>query len=489
MALVFKVNGRDLSSYIRAAHGEGLDPAPGEYREPQFSGSQALGEGLTYVGDAVNNSTKVFPLILKAANTDALYALIRNIRNDLVKGNQVEYSSTNATASTFWGLEGGVLDPDFEFWLDQGGKCRATLTIYTRPYGHTGTTRLLASAAGSGAMSVLASGIAGDADAVAKITVNMATKAYGAPIVLYGIKHPIPSGWTPEWRGASIALATSILDNGYFAGYATAFRNLVGASGAMASQYAAFGLGATSNYSKPAQLGELNLAPLSYVGRHRVIAGVRTYLSVPSERPQVGFRFDPVGALRFNPSDMQLTGAATLRKVSLSGASGGFNLVDFGEINIPTSSASSAPFALLTYSGASFVSVASTGGANASYPIQIEGLYLIPVDHAAGVFVNPKASGAWLSAPGKTGTSMLTLNSVDKSVMYKAGSAADPAVAGLRGDFPSIPAGPSAARVVVLAAGQENRELYDTANPIINWVAHDPVSISVEVRERFTYMR
>lgn len=496
MALVFKVNGRDLSSYLRVNHGDGLDPAPGEFMDPQYAGSAAMGEGQFFVGDAVNNSAKVFPLILKAATTDLLYQLIRDIRADLAKGNQVEYRSGGASASTFFDLEGGVLDPDFEFWLDQGKRCRATLTIHTRPYGHTGTTRLLASTVGTGAINVLASGLSGDMDAVARITVGMATKAYNSPLVLYGVKHPVPSGWSPEWRGASISLATSIPNNnGEFNGYATAARSLVGASGAMASQYVAFGLAAATNYSVNAQLGEFNLPPLSHVGKHRIIAGVRSYLSVPSAKPELSLYFDPVGNVRFSPSAMQKTGKTSLRKAALSGASGGFNLVDFGEINVPTSSASAAPFAMFGYSGASLVAAASTGGANASYPIQIEGLYLIPADKAIGVFVHPKSVGSapintyWAVATGRGGTSTLTLDGVDRSVFYRSGSSADPAVNGLRGDFPNIPATPSAARVVVLAAGQENPVYFDTANPIINWVAHDPVSVGIEVRERFTYLR
>jgi len=472
MALVFKVNGRDLSSYLRVNHGDGLDPAPGEFMDPQYAGSAAMGEGQFFVGDAVNNSAKVFPLILKAATTDLLYQLIRDIRADLAKGNQVEYRSGGASASTFFDLEGGVLDPDFEFWLDQGKRCRATLTIHTRPYGHTGTTRLVGSSVVTGMGNILASGLKGDADAQA--VVKIAGQAGTQSTFMYGVKAPVPSGWVPEWRAASIGYATGWLLATIMIGPL-----MKGASGRLASQTAAFGLAATANYGyeKAWALGEVKLPPVTYAGKHRLFVGARTLLAatVTSTRPLLYLANNPIGGFQNqngNPAsgafgDFELLGVATLVDTD-------WKLFDMGELNIPTSLASTSPRMHMLFRGASGWVPASAG---ASHPIEIEGMFLLPIDHQAGVFM----PGGGSPFSGSGATAIATLDGVNQQAIYTNGFSAR-YDQNLRGDFPGIPVPSGGARVVTLTGETKTNNNND-------WVTNAQTTVSVEVRERFTYLR
>lgn len=470
MPLVLKVNGRDLAPYLRVAHEDGLDPAPADAITPQFTGSPAIGEGQSFVGDAINNAQMAFPLMLKAATTDALYQLIRDIRRDLFKGAVVEYRSGGASASTFFDLEGGDLDPDFEFWLDQGGKCRAQLTIYRRPYGHSGTTRLLASTVGTGALNILASGLTGDVDAQAQIRFALPSRAEQRQVVAFGVKRAAPSAWTPEWRAASILQAPS---QGAILG---ATRWLFGGSGRMASQYCAFVINSVS-LVVPARtlLGQAQLPPALYPGQYRLFAGVQGSFASANPKPRLQAMFDPVGVLP--PASGIWFASQSALKPCGDGfpiASGGtqWRLADLGQLNFPSGALGASPMLALTYSaGDTTASVIQSAG---SFPVNVEGLYLIPIDGTAGVV--PDSDTYRVS-----GTSTLTLDGVESSAKHAmVGSATFDRTGEMRGNFPAIPAGTSA-RVVALAG--------DGARSNGDWVPHVPIGVSIAVRERFSYLR
>ena len=133
------VNGRNLSQSVRAQHDEGFDPVDAERIEPQFSGSPAFQEGAEFVNDAEGNREWTVPLILTAADRAALHQLVVDIENDLVSGAQVEFASSSNDPSTFFDLERGKLEVEYQYFLSVHATTRATLKLWTRPHGYTGT--------------------------------------------------------------------------------------------------------------------------------------------------------------------------------------------------------------------------------------------------------------------------------------------------------------------------------------------------------------
>lgn len=471
MALKLVVNGRDLTTYNRMAHGDGHEPASADAFDPQFTGSTAIGEGQTFVGNSLGNVAMSFPLILKAASTDALYQLIRDIRTDLVKGNTVEYQSGGATQSTFFDMESGKLEPQFEFWLDQNARCRAQLTIWRRPYGHTGTSRVIASAAGTGPMTITATGVLGDVNAQGVLNVRLAgaTTQGSNPTaqIMYGVKYPAPSGFNPLWD------VNRFTSEG-FSGNATPVTPTTMASGRIGNKYmgyyaggSALGLGTSFTQGPIAYL-----PPQTYPGRYRVIANIRTSITMATSanRIEVGLQYAAGLA------------AAVNNKVSLASCQN-WTAIDLGEINVANGVATgNLQLKFSTRTVASPVGTMVLPSGLASHCYHVDGITLIPLDAAAGLTV----PGAALSHPS-------SINAVDtpgRLLSYATGVAASPLISAggdyLRGNWPTIPPTGSpgasgAAQVVILPLVAAAT----TAEPLGNREHR----VHVAVRERFSYLR
>lgn len=455
------MNGRDLTAYNRLAHGDGHEPASADSFDPQFTGPSALGEGQSFVGNSLGNVAMSFPLILDAANTDALYQLIRDIRTDLVKGNTVEYRSGGASQSTFFDMESGKLEPNFEFWLDQNARCRAQLTIWRRPYGHTGTSRVIASAAGTGPMTVTATGVLGDVDAKANLTVRRASASggIGQGAVVFGVKYPVPSGFNPIWNASRIAaetlfpVGTTVSATSLASGrISNSFRAVLPIGSAMA-------LGTWT-----AQPIFLPVSKQTYAGRYRMLVNIRNRIALATYANRIE-------AVPF------VDGLELPARRSLATAQN-WAAFDLGEITIPSVGATST-FGVNIWG----VNTASpVGSIVATYPIQVDGVSLIPVDINAGI---ANATGWGLGA-----SSVLGLNGIDGSVLaYETQGATplyDAGKASVRGQLPELPptgspAASGAAQIFVWSAPAAAT----SSEPLGN----SEHRVTVTVRERFSYMR
>ncbi len=356
MAQLLKVGGFDFSKWIRVAHEDGMDPANPDYAEPQFSGSTAFGEGQAYAGDAVSNRAMSFPAILGATSTDALYALIREANAALTKGALVEYRSGGASEISYLNLEAGRLDPQFEFFLDQNGRCRATLHLWTQPRAHTGTTRVIASMPmGSAAIVQFpATGVIGDVAALANLEVRVGSAAAtSGRVIAWGI-HPHPSF-------NAIHVATS--------GLAQAGATVRGASGAVGSQYTAIPVSPTSA-SGIAYTAFIS-PPDAHVGRHRVLAIGRSGLSGPIAL----YGEDRFGAV------LGATALATQTDLTR------WQTIDLGEVQVPSRLPGQEPVPTQVVN--IFAGGASGHAVNASPGFHLNRLILIPLDHSAGILRTP----------------------------------------------------------------------------------------------------
>lgn len=361
MATTLKVNGRDLSNYLRVAHEDGMDPGDPEFSEPQFAGVAAFQDGQAFVDDAVNNRKLTFPLHLKADSTDALYALIREInREDLRQGNEIEYRSGSAGQSSFFDLERGRLEPKFEFWLDMNKRARAVLTLWVRPYARTSGRRLIASLSGTGPMQFPVTGIVGDVEALANLEARVGSQvASSGRLIGYGIH-----------RSASfLAWHQAVAANGQ------ASSVLAGASGAVGSQY--LGIPVSPTGASGVAYREFLTPAGGYVGRSRVFAIARSGLSagIPI------YAKDRFGAV------LGPTAQATVVDIKR------WQVIDLGEVQVPdrrsTQEAIPTQFVELYAGGASGYAI------NASRGLQLNGLLFLPLDEAPGIM---RSAGADVSA-------------------------------------------------------------------------------------------
>lgn len=459
MAQVLKVGERDFSSFIQNAHDAGLDPANSEYSVPQFSGAPALGEGQSFVADAVGNRLQSYPLILKASNTDALYQLVRDINGELKKGEQVEYRSGGASQSTFFDLERGQLKIQFEYWLDQAARARCMLHLWTRPFGHSGTTRLVASILGTGPQILTASGMVGDVPAQGKLRVAMASRtALEEPLLIYGLKHPVPSGWSPIYTPAHLA---STLTKPLTPATASSF----GASGRLASQYRGFAVVPTTT-ANPQALFQLPLREADS-GRYRALLSVRHLVSSADGKahPSAYLQLSKHDAVSNENNDpVRLTSIPLNR----------WRIVDFGEITIDIGLAQ---YFKLGYMGASGATAIAT------YPIQCDGGILLPVDQGAGILIGDQVESSFLPAASYS----VELDAIERQVLVKGASPGGEQILAeqtgrLRGNFPLIPAGDGAAQILVWGGAHRGSSGTDQEEA-------EPLAWSIAARERFTYLR
>jgi len=267
MALpTFKVGPLDITEYIRFGDEDGFDLVNAEHQEPQFAGSAAFSEGLTYVTDAIGNRVWTVPLILDSDSTDNLHALIRQIRSELTQGTQIEFKMPSATDSTYWTLERGKIEEQFQYFLAIHNRTRAVLKLWTRPLGRIATPRTIASFQSTGPVSFPATGILGDVNALANLEVRVGSQAAtSGRLIAYGV-HPHPS-FNALRHAASIGAA---------GGLQASSVPTIGASGAVGSMYAGIPISPTT--ASGIALREYLTPPDAHVGRHRVFAILRSGL-------------------------------------------------------------------------------------------------------------------------------------------------------------------------------------------------------------------
>lgn len=170
MAFTFKLGSLDLSSYVRVGPQDGLDIYGSGWEEPVFSESAAA-EGQPLISLDTRNREMVWPLFLKAASKDALYALKAQITREIRCGTRplrVEWKSATSTNSTFYDVAHARLDEHTNFRLDEHNWTDVGLRVWCQPpWGHTGTYRNLATIAATGIFAMAVPSVAGDMNAQA----------------------------------------------------------------------------------------------------------------------------------------------------------------------------------------------------------------------------------------------------------------------------------------------------------------------------------
>jgi hypothetical protein len=362
--LLLRVNGRDLTTYMRMAHEDGFDPSGGEdLLEHVYAGAGALREGQSYVSDVVSNRPWNVPLILEAATTDALHALIRDINADLVRGAMVEFRAKNTTDISNFTLERGILRPQYEHWLVAASKVRAVLTLTTTPFARTSAPRLVASLppgvggtplATQSLVHFPATGILGDRQALTNIEVRVGSQiASSGRMVAIGV-HPHPS-FNPQFHasdGRMEAQASSVV---------------AAASGAIASKVIGIPISPTGASGVAARF--YLTPPDAHIGRHRVLGVMRSGL----DQPVTLYARDRFGA------PLGPTVAASQLDQNRLG------MIDLGEVNVPARASGQegvpTQFIELIGGGASGAQIVASRG------LQFNSITLIPLDVSPGLMM------------------------------------------------------------------------------------------------------
>lgn len=368
MSVVLNVNGRDLAQYARPWAEDGFSMDPEAIDDPQFAGSPAFTEGLRFTEEASGNRHWQVPLVLDADSRAELHELVRDINGDLFRGAEVEFASDSADSSTFFDLEAGRLDVTYDYMLTAVNNItRATLHLWTRPFGYSkpsgGTIRLVASAIASGPVEIPATGILGDVDARVNLrfraTPHMVVE--DTPVVMYGVH-----------RSASfiavLHAASHLIDS---VGNGT----VIGASGAIASQYVGFPVSPTRSLSNLDQFAFHRPSPAApYIDeRFRVFGVVRSRIAVPSAAGgALGLRLRGRWEDVFTPT-------------VLATHSTEFGLYDFGEVTFPNAIEPADQDRLKLdwiSGGASGASIIASPG------LHVQALIYLPLGYNAGIFVD-----------------------------------------------------------------------------------------------------
>lgn len=468
MALVLKIGSLDLSSYLRVAHDEGLDPTDSAFSELQFTGSPAFSEGQTGVGEALGNREQVYPLIVKADSATALHQLIRNINLALVKGAQVEYNADDSVnSSTFFDLEGGKFEAEYQFWITKANRTRGTLRLSVRPFGHTGTTRIIASVSATGGFQFSATGVGGDVKALANLRIlkTAPSAAVGQTrMAMWGVHRS--ASFKAMWPAGSLVVAPSPIFGG--AAASAALPTLTAASGAPGSQILRF---SASNVSI------LQTMPIQLVVPHAGMAG-RHRLFVFQQNLNVGPRTLFCSHLAGGDGRDAYIATAAASMFDNYG-SGMWEMVDVGQINIagPVGSLPM-PTQVISIELYNSPSVIALGPRT----LAIGGIYLLPLDENAGAHAGRVGSNR---RPQPTYTQEWTsFESIpgDRAFIGSASNYFTQAIADLRGPLPRLPAQPSGspsgpAQVAVIQGDPYRMNL------------STPYNVELGVRERFRYLR
>ncbi len=460
MPPLLKVNGLDVSAFLRVQPDDGLDPVDSEFEQPQFGGSPALAEGGIFVADTTRNKQWTAPLWTNstASGAQGVNHLIEQVNNSLRRGPAaVEFRPEGASQSTFFDLEKGRLDPQYSHFHHRRGWAKSTLHLWTKPFGHTATMRSVVPSqvwqGASGPVNVLATGLQGDVPAL----VNLYAHPSQAGMFMYGIT-PLPTfdPFIHATRFLSGNTSTLVANASVLGGFIR--------------EYAAFP-NATS------QQINVNMGPAEYCGRNRVflLAG-HTYsgsLAGGSAAVQMMLHDSTYDAL--NP---QLLTLAT--QVIATQITGSLNmqLLDMGEVTVASQIPGAAPAPTTVLSITAHVTFPTQA---ATYALRLNGLIIVPLDHSAGIVASHSTADnnhALRSWPVREGWSSAFV-ATSMQGFGPTGFPHTDLLKLLRGDVPRMPKGATQARIMMFA----HKAGGVIANPVYG------MTVQVDALERFKFLR
>lgn len=436
-AYILKLGSLDLSDYVRID--EQVMPYDGDAPEPQFVRSPLRDGGRLSAVD-LDLEERAFPLFLSGPDAQVAHDLQVKLTAELLKvpALLLEWHLGGVQQSTFYDVEFGRFEPEFEMRRSQAGWHAGTLRLFTQPYGHFNTTRLIATAQATNNHVIdapIASGVlAKDVPAVMQAVVTSATGPRTSTLAVAALPHP---SYLAQFAAPSFVEV--------MAG-ATQRTGFSGAANDTALSVPVYNAGATTI---PLFVAQLPIASV-YGGRNRCIGFFRKQITKEvyvSAKDHFG---NAIGATQVVPSSMAQ-----------------FFALDLGVLSIPDPHPAGPPIHKLRIYGG----VAASSGFAASPGFHISDVVVLPEDST--VLFNDTAVGTgwrfwnvdgiinrpWLSASGAASTIS----------QWEWGNQ--------RGAIPQLAPGPG--RIAVLAGSVDDGTR----------VANDAFSVTVSVKERVRFAR
>lgn len=207
MAPRFVVGDIDLSGFVKVAKEDGLDPSGGSaFDEPQFATSPAS-EGQALVQHTYGNREQPWPVKLNAATKDSLHQLVEDINVELDQdGCTIEWRDDGVTNSTFYDVEAGRFEPDYNYRRQVARHLDGVVRAWVRPFGHTATERIHATAIATNAAAFqfsLPTALDGDAPALLDLRIKSGSNIPPDGRIVAGAPLPHPS-WRAVWTASQI---------------------------------------------------------------------------------------------------------------------------------------------------------------------------------------------------------------------------------------------------------------------------------------------
>lgn len=468
-----EIDGYDITQYVAAGR-EDFNPAD-SFSEPQFSGN-ALTDGDLFVAMTNKNREWTIPLIIIAASNDALAAEIRTINSHLENGVSLRYREEGATDVTYFDVEAARLDIEYRYQRNRQGVCRAVLKVWTRPYGHTGTTRVVRAGVATHALDipVASLGLAGDAESLLRVQASCAVASAVATstfnLLAWGYS-PNPSHRT-EWPGHGMT-GNSNAGPHYIADGQSAYATVM-----------AF---VDKDNSNAYEIRLATTMPSCFWGQ-----SLRLFLSMRTTLRASGQSFSPSApetvaiarsAFGITPVPVNTPETKTGPWVEIIGASsphvhpsvGVYKLYDLGMVTMPSLPPPGEPTRMLPYIQIQATNVATQLG---TAPYLFEAAYVVPLGGAA--VADPVVMG---TSPYNSAFHGYWLMGVDAyssgATALRAGGSIPTTTQTVVGDYPRVPAAAAgvlsvlAQRTTQRAAGIETRV----------------TAVEIAAREQFQFLR
>jgi hypothetical protein len=428
----------DLTPYL-AVDDDSLNPSDPQFTQKQWSHS-LLREGGTEALEHLDLKGTVWPLRLRASTRDALNALVESI-NNLVNtpGMVVSWQDVGSSQPTYFDLASGILTPKYDFRKAGQQWLPAELQLFFQPLGRTATTRLVASAAGTGPLLMLPipSAILGDAGALMHAQVICATGPHQFAVSV------LPAGYQAEFLAASMS-ANGVLSGG---------------SGAVASQFirsSAAPAGALPN------IGVATLpSPTPYFGPNRLLAVARTSSTATNYLK---------AALLVGSMSISLPTTVLVATTGFPGATTAWQLVDLGTFTIPSSA---------QYPNAQLFVTAGVPSTGATQTVDLTDLIVLPDSNT--MFVDSNASPFTSTVAGGTRVYDVDGIALETSLLNTSGQLLQRFTSLQRGLVPKLPPTQQASsQIAVLLLG-------DAGNGVAQTSCNFPLSAGIQVRERVRF--
>jgi hypothetical protein len=391
---------------------------------------------------------------------DGMAQLVERV-NTLINlpGQTVLWQDQGSSQPTYFDLASGQLDLFYDFRRAGNYLISGMLRLFCQPLGHTATTRLVASAAGTGPLVTLpiASPILGDAPALIQAQISggsFASAAWDTAALSV-----LPYGYVPEYQASSLVPGAST--------------TLVGGSGAVASLFyrQILSSGATTVPMVASSLfTTLNLYAASpYFGINRLLAVARaTFGMTGNPIPTVSGAW--LQAQYLLGGTQALVGPTVSFVASTIGSAfnpAGWAIADLGTVNVP----SSLPAATLSVQVWAAYQLQLTGpGGQATFTLDITDLILLPDGQTAFVGAAGAVRPGW-SLHFDAINSESYVNNGGGVLQYRETSVQ-------RGAIPKVPVNASAQLAAVFMP---------QATSLSSAPANDLISASVTVRERVRF--